>query len=215
MNEPTDPQDAANVQAMEYWDQVVADLEATEEDYAGAGWETLSLHVGDVTPLTGEHGDRVGLDVLVPDDEYGELQELLDDGVEFSAYRVFKAASGGMVFLVVAMEDPMTDTVVLFPAYYRAADPDARTMLEQAHRDGQIRSYVRRLDGDYVEMNHDNPSLFAPPEEMDDGSESADGAGADDETDDETDDGESTGDDESRDDETSDGADDEAPAGEQ
>lgn len=176
MSEPIDPEDAPNVQAMAYWDRVVADLEATAEEYEARGWETLQLHPGDVTPLTGEHGDRSGLDVLVPGDEYGTLESMLADGVSFDSYRVFKAANDGMVFLLVAMEDGDDETAVLFPAYYRPADPKAETMLETAHREGRLRSYVRRLDGEFVQLNHDRPELFAPPEEAGEGEEEGEGS---------------------------------------
>lgn len=161
---PTDPRDAANVQAMENWDRVVADLEATAAEYEAEGWEALQLHPGDVVALSGEYGDRVGLDVLVPDDEYRELEGLLEDGVSFDAYQVFKAGSAGMVYLVVAMEDSDAEVAVLYPAYYRPADPDTQKLLDRAHDEGELRSYVRRLSGEYVVLNHDQPELFAPPE---------------------------------------------------
>ena len=189
MNEPTepdDPRDAPNVEAMEYWDRVVADLEATAAEYDEHGWETLQFHPGDVTPLSGEHGDRIGLDVLVPDDEYRDLQTLLDDGVAFDSYRVYKADVAGMIYLVVAMEDADAETAVLYPVYYRAADPAAQGMLDRAHEEGQLRSYIRRLDGDYVQLNHDDPELFVPPEDGDEGATDE----TEDETMDETDDGE-------------------------
>lgn len=175
MNEPTEPGDAPNIEAMEYWDRVVADLEATAAEYDEAGWETLQLHPGDVTPLSGEHGDRIGLDVLVPDDEYRDLRSLLDDGVAFDAYRVYRADVAGMIYLVVAMEDADTETAVLYPAYYRAADPAAQGMLDRAHEAGRLRSYIRRLDGDYVQLNHDDPELLAPPEPEEGGVEDEDG----------------------------------------
>lgn len=163
-----DPAEQAgpNVQAMGHWDQVVADMEATAADYEDRGWETLQLHPGDVAVVTpGEYEDRTGLDVLVPDDEYEQLEAAVDAGVEFDAYQVFKAASGGMVFLLVAMEDRDEETAVLFPAYYQATHPDTQELFELAHEAGQLHSYLRRLDGMYVVLNHDEPELFEPPEE--------------------------------------------------
>lgn len=165
MDQPTEPGDAANVRAMAHWDRVVADLEATAAEYDEQGWESRQLHPGDVTPLSGEHGDRVGLDVLVPGEEYEALRSLLDGGVAFDAYRVFRAAVSDMVYLVVAMEDADSETAVLFPAYYRATDPAARAMLDRARDEGRLRSYVRRLDGEFVQLHHDEPALFAPPED--------------------------------------------------
>ncbi len=174
---PVDPQQAdpemgagANVEAMNFWDDILADMEATAAEYDERGWETLQLHPGDVVALSGEtpEGDRTerfGLDVLVPDDEFEEIEALVTGGVAFDTYEVYKAVAGGLVLLVVAMEDTDAETALLYPAYYRIRDDDTTTLFDRAREEGALYSYLRRLDNRHVELRHDDPSLFEPPEE--------------------------------------------------
>jgi hypothetical protein len=49
----------------ERWQEVLADAAAVAAEYREAGWETLVVSPGDVTPLD---GDPFGLDVLAPDE---------------------------------------------------------------------------------------------------------------------------------------------------
>jgi len=121
-----------------------------------------------VTVLPGETPDgeetaHWGLDVLVPDNEFDDLAALFDRGVSFDACQVFKGDAGGVVFLVVAMEDSAAEVAVLYPVYYRHPDPDTTALFERADEAGALFSYLRRLGGEYVELRHDDPTLFEPP----------------------------------------------------
>lgn len=158
-----------NVTAMNFWEEVVEDMTATAAEYRAEGWETLELHPGDVTVVTGEGSGRAGLDVLVPDDEFDELQSLLAEDVAFDSYQVYRAIQDEMAFVVVAMEDTDTRTAVLYPAYYDLADADTVEVMNQARREGKLHSYLRILKGEYVEMTHEDPSLFVPEENDADG----------------------------------------------
>ncbi|MFC4548855.1 MULTISPECIES: DUF7529 family protein [Halorussus] len=159
-----------HLRAMEFWDDVVADMEATAAGYEDDGWETVQLHPGDVTVLTPdpESGDdRFGLDVLVPDDEFEAVEERMEEGVSFDAYEVFSAAADDLALLVVAMEDRDAEFAVLYPAYYDVQS--AQRMLELARSEGELYSYVRTLSEERIEFVHDDPSVFAPPGEDGDG----------------------------------------------
>jgi len=176
-DQPIDPQAAdpateagPNVDAMSFWDDIIADMEATAAEYEERGWEALQLHPGDVAVMPGEtpEGQRVqkfGFDVLVPDNEFEDVAALVESGVAFDTYEVYKAAAGGLVLLVVAMEDTDADAVMLYPAYYRVGEDDITTLFDRAREEGVLYSYVRRLDDRHVELRHDDPSLFEPPEE--------------------------------------------------
>lgn len=146
------------------WDDLLADLSATAAEYREDGWETLTLHPGDVTPLSGEYGDRVGLDVLVPDDEYRDLEAWFDAGLTVDGYEVYRTAAGGVVLLLVVVRDESERRAVLYPAFYDLEDDQARSLITTADEGGALHTYLRRLTGDYVELRHDDPDLFAPPE---------------------------------------------------
>lgn len=161
---PASLRESAGVQAsMGAWDAVVDDMEATAEAYEEAGWETLQCHPGDVAVVTGEEADAVPhFDVLLPDNEYADVEELLESGVTFTEYEVLKAEEGGVLYFVVVMEDPAEQAALLYPGYYErsAADP----LFEHAHDAGELRTRLRRLDGEYVELVHEDPDLFEPAE---------------------------------------------------
>lgn len=156
-----------HLRAAEYWDEMIADMEATAEEYEAEGWDTLQLHSGDVTTtVPDENDERFGLDVLVPDDEFAAVEELVADGVTFDSYEVFRALADGLVLFVVAMEDHDAEVAVLYPAYYDAQD--AQGMLAAAQQAGEMRTYIRTLQRDQVEFTHDEPVNFAPPTDEDD-----------------------------------------------
>lgn len=155
-----DDTDPAAVEAV--WEDLLSDLAATAEEYRDDGWETLAVNPGDVTALGGTHGDRVGIDVLVPDDEYRDLEAWFDAGFAVDDYEVYRSTVGRVVFLLVAVRDETDRRVVLYPAYYAADDNSAVSLVETAREEGELRTFLRRLSGDYVELTHDDPSLFLP-----------------------------------------------------
>ncbi|WP_276299216.1 DUF7529 family protein [Halorussus lipolyticus] len=156
-----------HLRAAEFWDDIVSDMEATADEYEADGWDTLQLHPGDVTALVPDEDDeRFGIDVLVPDDEFGELEALLAGEVSFDAYEAFRATADGLVLFVVAMEDRDREVAVLYPAYYDAQN--AQPMLTAAESAGEMHTYVRTLTNQRVEFTHDEPQNFGPPSSDDD-----------------------------------------------
>ena len=150
-----------HLRAVEYWDDIVSDMEATAEEYEADGWDTLQLHPGDVTAMVPTEDDnRFGIDVLVPDDEFDDLETLLEGDVSFDAYEAFRATADGLVLFVVAMEDREQEVAVLYPAYYDAKN--AQGMLTAAENAGEMRTYVRTLTNDRIEFTHDEPQNFGP-----------------------------------------------------
>jgi hypothetical protein len=155
-----------HLRAAEYWDEMIADMEATAGEYEAEGWETVQLHPGDVTTrVPDEDSEMFGLDVLVPDNEFEVVEELVNGGATFDAYEVFRATADGLVLFVVAMEDHDEAVAVLYPAYYDAQN-DAE-MLAAAKQAGEMRTYIRTLQMDRVEFTHEEPANFAPPTDED------------------------------------------------
>jgi len=150
----------------ELWDRVVADMEATAEEYREGGWETTTCHVGDVTPIpanvTTEPYDRVGLDALLPGDEFAELEALVADHA-FDGFETYRGQTGDLVFLVLAMQDPDAELAVFAPLYY--ARKEAESMLAAARDRESISTYFRPLDdASRVVFDHGDPSAFFPEE---------------------------------------------------
>lgn len=143
-----------------HWEDMLADMEATAEEYREQGWQTLELHPGDVTALApDEEDDTFGLDVLVPGDEFDDLEARVEGGASFDSYQVFRGEGSGLVLLVVAMEDEANELAVLFPAYF---DPSQNSEFrEAAMAEGAMYSHVRPLDKrNIVTFTHDDPELF-------------------------------------------------------
>lgn len=137
----------------EHWDDLIADMERTATEFREAGWEVLELHPGDVTVVT---EDECGFDVLVPDDEFAELEEWVatDDFPDHDVYH----AMAGITFLMVVLKAPDAERAVCCPLYY--SDDAERTLRELAATDGVLWTHVRRLSEEYVHFRHDDPEPF-------------------------------------------------------
>jgi len=149
--------DAASA-VREHWDDLVGDMEATAAEFEDAGWDALQLHPGDVTAVT---GDRWGFDVLVPDDEFEQLHEWVDDGA-FDEHDVYRVESG-IVFALVVLRDEADERAVCCPLYYD--DATVKGLCDLAGQQGRVFTHVRNLAEEYVTFTHEEPSLFFPDEE--------------------------------------------------
>jgi hypothetical protein len=154
--EPPLPSDA-----IQYWEAVLEDLEATIADYTDKGWTVFEVHPGDVTPVAGESpGEPCGLDVLVPSNELEDLQAMAE-GADFDAFDVYRQTKGDVVLLIVAIKSSGSGQAILYPAYYDV--DEAREMLQSAAERGRIDSYFRNLaDDEGAVFAHGNPALFRP-----------------------------------------------------
>jgi len=157
------PNATAHSRAMPHWESVIADMEATTAEYDDEGWDTVELHPGDVTPLWMDEDGEFGLDVLVPDNEFEDLEDLMDGGVSFDAFEAYRALADGLVFAVIVMEDHGSETAVLYPVYYDVQGSEE--MLSDAAEAGKMYSFIRTLGEDRIRFTHDDPSLFQPPED--------------------------------------------------
>lgn len=143
-----------------WWDELLADAGELAAEYEADGWDALELHPGDVTPLDGEFDDRVGLSVLVPDNEYDRLESALAEA-DVERYDAYRRAVGGCVALLLTVETT-DDTAIVCPAYYERDAPAVDAMFEQARDEGTLRVYLRRLDQTSVVLSLDDPELLAP-----------------------------------------------------
>jgi hypothetical protein len=141
----------------ERWQALLEDAETTAAEYAADGYETLVVHPGDVTPVTGE---PYGLDVLAPGDEFEALEELVE-AATFDTSHVYYADEGGTRLLVVVVEGTADDgdIVVVVPAFL--AIDRTPELARQATDEGVMYTHVRPLSDDSrVTFAHDDPSLF-------------------------------------------------------
>jgi hypothetical protein len=147
---------------MEWWDTLLADMRTEAATYEDEGWETLELHPGDVTARDGSVED-LGLDVLVPDNEFADLEAALADGVD--RYEVLRSTAGHYVALLFVVEAAGRDLAVFVPAYYSSRDDAAVTLLRKATEAGELPLILRTLTDDRVELALDDPELLVPGEE--------------------------------------------------
>lgn len=152
---------------LDHWDAVVADMEATVEEYREDGWDVVEVFPGDITALSGQHAavDRYGLDLVVPDELANELQELVETpDAGFDSTSVFRAVETGVVFLVIVVEDVDRGIAVIAPVFYDSDDETAGEMIERATREGEMHLHVRDLASEHVAtFTHGDPALFFPP----------------------------------------------------
>jgi hypothetical protein len=130
------------------WDEVIEDLEATAAAYREDGWTAVECHPGDVTTVADEEVQRedarTGMDVLLPDDEFDTVADLVDGPGEFDEVDVFRATHDGIVFLVAAFENHAAEAAVLVPAYYDVQG--SQEFVQMVEREGELRVHLRPLD---------------------------------------------------------------------
>jgi|GEM_PF-526949 len=148
-----------------HWEDVMADLYATAEEYEEMGWDTVTVRPGDVALTTvDELGDHTPVFLVTcPQSAWEGIDDLFEDGVAFDRAEVFRATVDQAVFVVVVLEAEAAETAVLYPVYY--------SLLEWGPAYGQgedakVYTRLRHIDGRFHQVEHDDPELFAPPEEM-------------------------------------------------
>ena len=136
-----------------HWEAVVEDMEATAAGYREAGVSVLELHPGDVTLL--DEGN--GLDVLVPGDEFEELETLASEAT-FDSYEVYRAEESGTVFALIVLEDADGERAICCPIHY---DRDEIERLKRRLDDGVLYTHIRPLADDrVVAFSYEDPDLF-------------------------------------------------------
>lgn len=144
------------------WEQLIEDMAAMSEEYREAGWEALEVHPGDISAFPGEKG-RAGIELLAPDNEFDPIEEAFDDTTGFDDADVYRAVESGMVYLLIVLEAPDIETVVLLPAYYSHGNDQA--FVEFLEESDEVPVHVRPLDQRRVlTFAHADPTLFLPPD---------------------------------------------------
>lgn len=141
------------VGATEQWEAILEDAAATTEEYRERGWTALELQPGDVTV----DPDLPGFDVLLADNEFADLTDLLGEtGVD--GYRVYRGAAAGVTFAVVALEDTAGERVALVPLYF--AHTELPTLQSAAGGAGRLATRLRTLDRTAFVVEHEDPGPF-------------------------------------------------------
>lgn len=171
MNQPDDglgpPKDpgavAPDTEAIQSrWEHVIDDMETTAAEFRHDGWAVLELHPGDVAAVGPERAERWGLELLLPDGEFRQLEDWIDGrGERFDTCEVWRASGGGIVYLVVAMLDADAERAVVYPSFYDPAR--AAGMLEAVESAGELPTHLRPLKGEpVVTFAIDEPALVLP-----------------------------------------------------
>ncbi|WP_435361448.1 DUF7529 family protein [Haloarchaeobius sp. DFWS5] len=159
------PPDVADVERLAdrvvpVWEQVVEDMEATAEEYREEGWAAIECHPGDVAAVADDIG-RTGLDVLLPDNEFDDVQAAYEAEGAFDEVEVFRAEEGGVVFAVAALLNRTTETALLVPLYYDTTS--SQEFLQLVKEEGELRVHLRPLDQrEVITFTQQNPELFLP-----------------------------------------------------
>lgn len=138
---------------VEPWEAVMEDMEATAAEYREDGFSVIELHPGDVT-IT----DEPGFDVLVPDDEYDELEAIATEST-FDSYEVYRAEQSEIAFILLVLRDSEVGWAVCCPIYYDEREADG--FQRRAREAGALSTHVRPLADDRgVTFTHENPTHF-------------------------------------------------------
>ena len=144
-----------NMRAMRVWNNVIDDMEATAEEFDAEGWTTLQLHPGDVIVAT--NIEEPGIDTVLPNPEFQELASMVEDGVRFAEYNVYRAGGKSLEYALVVAKDFDQEVAILIPLYYEVPD-----LAEIAHGVETVPIYLRQLDGESVVLQLTEPELLLP-----------------------------------------------------
>lgn len=143
-----------------HWNNILSDVTATATEYDENGWESLALRPGHVTPLAGEPDGRWGFDVLLPDDEFTQLETMVEQ-IDISDYELYSREASGGAFLMVVMRAEPDRVALIYPLYYRLGDDSISALETHAKQAGVIKTHLRRLRNDRrITLQHDDPGLF-------------------------------------------------------
>ena len=134
------------VRLMGVWEDVRRDLEATVEEYREAGWTVVDLAPGDVTLTT---DDQYDIDVLVPDNEFEDVLEAIEEG----DYRPtetdrFSTVANGLVIHLLVVKDTRNRIAITFPIYFNERPEDRVVRIEDETEPATIG--LRNLNKDFV-----------------------------------------------------------------
>ena len=125
------------------WDEVRADLERTAEAYREDGWETVVLDPGHVALLP-ERASRMGIDVLVPDNQFDEFERVMyEHTAGFEEFTVYREEEKGVVYCLVVAEDDDDGLAVFVPVYYEIRK--ATDFVEKVEDEGRLPIHVHPL----------------------------------------------------------------------
>jgi hypothetical protein len=143
------------------WDDVEEDLRATAAELDADGWSTVTLHPADVTSRP--DADPPGLDVMVPSNEFDDLEAELKAGATFADSAVFRSAAGGVAFLLCVLRDPDRRVAALVPAFYPQEGTGAQALAVHAADAGVVHLHIHPLRRDrVVTFSIDDPALVFP-----------------------------------------------------
>ncbi|AFK18328.1 hypothetical protein E6P09_06055 [Haloferax mediterranei ATCC 33500] len=147
------------------WETVVEECEALADDYRERDWRVVVALPGDVAPVPGTGDDvvdHVGLDIVVGDDVYSEVESAVE-GTAFDEYESFRAVTNGLVYLALIVRATEDEVAVCLPLYYRLAETDR--MFSLLADGATMRTKVHPLDPDKgVEFVHEDPEPLLPPD---------------------------------------------------
>ncbi len=137
------------------WAELLADAEAMAGRYREEGWTAVVATTRDAAAVDDE---LFGLDVLVPEEEYERIEEIVETGAVDRTH-AFRTDAAGVRLLVVVAEATAAEEAVFLPAYLSLEDVE--TLRERADTEGAMYTHVRTLATDTrVTVQHEDPELF-------------------------------------------------------
>lgn len=139
----------------EEWTDHLASAAAIANDYSEDNWTVLLVDTQDITPL---FEDPVGLAVLLQDQDYDELEELVET-VSIETTHVYRNRTNDIHFLILVAEAPQSTHAIVIPAFVR--EEEFNTLKSVTQKTGEIHTTLRSLGTDTrVTISHDDPAIF-------------------------------------------------------
>lgn len=150
--------DPDHIESVEpHWQRLRSDAKSIAAEFREEGWETIRFPVGDVSAVAG--GDAFGIHLVVPDNKFDELRDLLGDGVAFDSFEIYTHSTDQRVYAIVAATDEETGAAIVYPLYYSKAERDQ--LAREAAGRGAMVTHLKTLGDDRVTLEQDPDEFFS------------------------------------------------------
>jgi hypothetical protein len=138
------------------WQRLIEEMDEMAEELRADGWTPIVLHPGEVSVVADP--ETFGIYVLIPDNEFEELESLVDRGGAFDSFEIYKNTGDTYVYAIVSVTNEATESAVLYPIYYTTTE--RQQLAAQANEQGEVVTYLRTLSDQRIVLTHDPDAFF-------------------------------------------------------
>lgn len=144
-------------EVISHWQTVIEEMNGLADELEEDGIDPVVLHPGDVSVVP--ESDEFGLHIVIPNNEFRTIQELIESGAAFDEFQVYKRSVGNHVYAVVVVTDSSSETAVLYPTYY--TNEERGQLKAGAKTRGEMLTHLRTINQERLTLTHETEAFFS------------------------------------------------------